>query len=67
MGIYAVSCCLAINTVKDIEYKKVISAFLFTIGLIILFIFEIPVEIIRIIPILFFVKLILAYSNSAEN
>jgi hypothetical protein len=67
MGIYALSCCLAIHKVTVKEYKRVLSAFLFVIGVLIVFIFDIPIDIIRIIPILFFVKLILAHSNSGEN
>ena len=67
MGIYAISCCLAIYKIEDNEYKRVISSFMFIIGIMIIFIFKIPIEIVKIIPILFFVKLILAYSNGDEK
>ena len=67
MGIYAISSCLAIYKIRNYEYKRIISSFLFIVGIIITFIFNIPIEIVKIIPILFFAKLILAYSNKDEK
>jgi len=63
MSIYAVLSCLLLASVRNKENNRIFSALLFTIGILIIFLIPCPIEVLRVIPILFFTKLILAFST----
>lgn len=63
MTIFSILSCLFLVTIKDKESKRIVSALLFTVGVLIVFLIPCSIEFLRLVPVLFFTKLILGFSG----
>jgi hypothetical protein len=62
MGVYAIVSCFILNVIRNRENQRLIAVFLVTIGITIVFAIPCNINFLRLLPILFFLKLILGFS-----
>ena len=62
MGVYTLFSCFILNMIRVRETQRLIAVFLLTVGTIIIFAIPCNINFLRLLPILFFLKLILGFS-----
>lgn len=62
MGVYAIISCIILNMIRVRETQRLIAVFLVTVGVTIVFAIPCDINFLRLLPILFFLKLILGFS-----
>jgi hypothetical protein len=62
MGVYTIACCFILHFIHSRELQRLIAVFLLTMGVTLVFIIPSDITILKLLPILFFLKLILGFS-----
>lgn len=63
MTVFSILSCLFLITINEKESKRIVSVFLFTVGVLIAFLIPCSIDFLKIVPVLFFTKLILGFSG----
>jgi hypothetical protein len=62
MGVYTIASCFILNFIHGRELQRLIAVFLVTMGATLVFVIPSDIPVLRLLPILFFLKLILGFS-----
>jgi hypothetical protein len=67
MGVYTLAGCFILNFIRDRELQRLIAVFFVAMGVTMVFIIPCDINILRVLPILFFLKLLLGFSVSLQK
>jgi hypothetical protein len=62
MGVYSLICCLVLNLLSRNETQRLFAIFLVIVGITIVFVLPTSIDFLRVLPVFFFLKLILGFS-----